>query len=73
MKYIVDMVERDVVVLEDLEGKRIEISRGEISFEIADGDVLKKEKDKFVLDKEETKKRRESISSRFSKLKKKKS
>ena len=72
MKYIVDMVERDVVVLEDLEGKRIEISRGEISFEIFDGDVLKKEKDKFVLDKEETKKRRESISSRFSKLKKKK-
>ena len=72
MKYIVDMVERDVVVLEDLEGKRIEISRGEISFEISDGDVLKKEKDKFVLDKEETKKRRESISSRFSKLKKKK-
>lgn len=72
MKYIVDMVERDVVVLEDLEGKRIEISRGEITFDISDGDVLKKEKDKFVLDKEETKKRRESISSRFSKLKKKK-
>ena len=72
MKYVVDMVERDVVVLEDLEGKRIEISRGEIKFDISDGDVLKKEKDGYVLDEETTKKRRDSISSRFNKLKKKK-
>ena len=73
MKYVVDMVERDVVVLEDLEGKRIEISRGEIDFEISDGDVLKEEKGKFVLDKETTKKRRDDISSKFNKLKKKNS
>ncbi len=72
MKYVVDMVERDVVVLEDLEGKRIEVSRGEIDFEISDGDVLKKEKGEFVLDNETTKKRRDDISSKFNKLKKKK-
>lgn len=73
MKYVVDRVEKDIVVLESLDGKdKLEINKDELDFKVFDGVVLIKEKDGFALDEETTQKRKEDISSRFSKLKKKK-
>ncbi len=73
MKYVVDRVEGEKVILESLEDKaKLEALKEDFDFELRDGLVVEIKDGKYVLDDEEYKKRKESISSRFDKLKKNK-
>ncbi|AOR24617.1 DUF3006 domain-containing protein [Clostridium taeniosporum] len=60
-KYIVDRIEENYVVIESSEGEIIEVSLSNIKGNIRDGDVLIKKEDVFIIDKEETLKRKQAI------------
>ena len=73
MKYVVDRVEEDKVVLQELKtGEMINIDIKELDFKVKDGDVLNYSDDKYELNIEEYEKRKESIALKFNQLKKKK-
>ena len=73
MKYVVDRVEDDKVVLQELKtGEMINIDIKELNFKVKDGDVLNYLDDKYELNIEEYEKRKESIALKFNQLKKKK-
>ena len=72
MKYVVDRIENNIIILENLKDKSIlEISKDKINFLIKDGDVLYYDNNKFKLDLETKKKRIELIKEKFNKVKKK--
>ena len=73
MKYVVDRIENNIIILENLKDKSIlEIPKDKINFLIKDGDVLYYDNNKFRLDLETKKKRIELIKEKFNKVKKKK-
>ncbi len=72
MKYVVDRIENNIIILENLKDKSIlEIPKDKINFLIKDGDVLYYDNNKFRLDLETKKKRIELIREKFNKVKKK--
>ena len=71
MKYVVDRIEEDKVVLEDLSTKKqIIIKLKDLDFKVREGNILSKEDDKYILDLNTEKLRREKLRNRFNKLKK---
>ena len=72
MKYVVDRIENNIIILENLKDKSIlEIPKDKINFLVKDGDVLYYDNDNFKLDLETKKKRIELIKEKFNKVKKK--
>lgn len=72
MKYVVDRIENNIIILENLKDKSIlEIPKDKINFLVKDGDVLYYDNNKFRLDLETKKKRIELIKEKFNKVKKK--
>lgn len=72
MKYVVDRIENNIIILENLKDKSIlELPKDKINFLIKDGDVLYYDNNKFRLDLETKKKRIELIKEKFNKVKKK--
>lgn len=71
MKYAVDRIEENIVVLENLDDKtKIELKKEELPKEIKDGTILVFKDNKYELDLEKEKNRRQSILERFNRLKK---
>ena len=60
-KYIVDRIEENHVILESSNGEMVEILLSNTKGDISDGDVLIKNADIFIVDKEETLKRKQAI------------
>ena len=72
MKYVVDRIENNIIILENLKDKSIlEIPKDKINFLVKDGDVLYYDNNKFRLDLETKKKRIELIKEKFNKVQKK--
>ena len=71
MKYVVDRIEEDIVVLEDLETREItNIKISELDFKVREGNILSYENNKYTLDLNTEKLRKEKLRNRFNKLKK---
>ena len=71
MKYVIDRIEEDIVVLENLETKEItNINIKELDFKVREGNILSKEDNKYILDLNTEKLRKEKLRNRFNKLKK---
>ena len=71
MKYVIDRIEEDIVVLENLETKEItNINIKELDFKVREGNILYKEDNKYILDLNTEKLRKEKLRNRFNKLKK---
>ncbi|OSA92500.1 UNVERIFIED_ORG: hypothetical protein B2H93_14595 [Clostridium botulinum] len=60
-KYIVDRIEENHVILESFNGYMIDIMRSKTKGDIKDGDILIKNGDIFIIDVEETLKRKQAI------------
>ncbi|MBN1072415.1 DUF3006 domain-containing protein [Clostridium botulinum] len=60
-KYIVDRIEENHVILESFNGDMIDIMRSKTKGDIKDGDILIKSGDIFIIDVEETLKRKQAI------------
>ncbi|NFE85001.1 DUF3006 domain-containing protein [Clostridium botulinum] len=60
-KYIVDRIEENHVILESFNGDMIDIMRSKTRGDIKDGDILIKNGDIFIIDVEETLKRKQAI------------
>ena len=72
MKYVVDRIENNIIILENLKDKSIlEIPKDKINFLVKDGDVLYYDNNNFKLDLETKKKRIELIKEKFNKVQKK--
>lgn len=59
--YIVDRIEENYIVLEDYKSDIININKNEFSENINEGDVLIKIDNKYILDKNKTRNRKENI------------
>jgi len=71
MKYVIDRIEEDKVVLEDLSTKKQTIiNLNDLDFKVREGNILSKEDNKYILDLNTEKVRREKLRNRFNKLKK---
>ena len=71
MKYVVDRIEEDIVVLENLDTKeKININLKELDFKVREGNILSKEDNKYILDLNTEKQRKEKLRNKFNKLKK---
>ena len=71
MKYVVDRIEEDIVVLENLETREItNIKISELDFKVREGNILSYENNKYILDLNTEKLRKEKLRNRFNKLKK---
>ena len=71
MKYVVDRIEEDIVVLENLETREItNIKITELDFKVREGNILSYEDNKYSLDLNTEKLRKEKLRNRFNKLKK---
>ena len=71
MKYVVDRIEEDIVVLENLETREItNIKITELDFKVREGNILSYENNKYTLDLNTEKLRKEKLRNRFNKLKK---
>lgn len=69
MRYVVDRVVDDIVVLENMSNRDvIEVSATDVPENIKDGNVLIKQDNKFILDKEAEKERRKNMRDKFNKL-----
>lgn len=69
MKYIIDRIENNMVICENQETKKMEqFDKNMFPNHIKDGDVVIKENDKFIIDEEETKNRKEYIENLMKKL-----
>ena len=72
MKYVVDEVIEDTVVLENLEtGEILNVMKGQLKGTIYDGAIFLKKEDYYVTDLEEEKKRRGLIQQKLERLKRK--
>ncbi|MDR5588471.1 MULTISPECIES: DUF3006 domain-containing protein [Clostridium] len=60
-KYIVDRIEENHVILESFNGDMLETTISKTKGDIKDGDILIKNGDIFIIDVEETLKRKEAI------------
>lgn len=70
MKYAVDEVIDDIVVCENLiNGKTVNILKGDLKFTPHDGDIIVYRNGEYYLDNEEKIKRETSINERFNRLK----
>ena len=71
MKYVIDRIEEDIVVLENLETREItNIKISELDFKVREGNILSYENNKYTLDLNTEKLRKEKLRNRFNKLKK---
>ena len=71
MKYAVDRIIEDIVVLENIEtGELVEIKKHELPNEVHEGSILVKKDDVYILDENTEKERRESLRERLERLKK---
>ncbi len=71
MKYVIDRIEEDIVVLEDLDTREIKnINIKELDFKVREGNILSYEDNKYSLDLNTEKLRKEKLRNRFNKLKK---
>lgn len=61
MFYIVDRIEENIIVLQDENGHMININKNNVYEKVKEGDCLRKENNRFLLDIEETKKRKMRI------------
>ncbi len=69
MKYIIDRIENNMVICENQETKKMEnFDKSMFPEQIKDGDVVIRENDKFRIDEEETKNRKEYIENLMKKL-----
>lgn len=69
MKYVVDRIENDIVVLEEINTKeKIELNINELPKEIEEGKVIIKTENNYLIDEEEKLTREEQISQRFKNL-----
>lgn len=72
MKYCVDRIEDNLVVLENLENESIiEIDKEKLQDDIHEGSIVIYKDNEYYIDNEEEQKRKESIKNRFSNLIKK--
>ena len=72
MKYCVDRIEDNLVVLENLENESIiEIDKKKLQDDIHEGSIVIYKDNEYYIDNEEEQKRKESIKNRFSNLIKK--
>lgn len=72
MKYAVDRIENNIVVLESLEDQtKKEFSLAEFTFPVKEGNILLYENESYTLDIQEEQSRRETIKSKFDMLRKK--
>lgn len=72
MKYCVDRIEDNLVVLENLENESIiEIDKEKLQDGIHEGSIVVYKDNEYYIDNEEEQKRKESIKNRFSNLIKK--
>jgi len=70
MKYAIDRIEDDIVVLENIETKEKRLVNKELfSDDIADGIVVKVIEDKYVIDSNSYDERRQKIREKMDKLK----
>ena len=71
MKYVVDRIEEDKVVLENLSNKEQKIiSLTDLNFNVREGNIISLEDNEYVLDLNTEKIRKEKLRNRFNKLKK---
>ena len=74
MKYVVDRIENEIVILESLETQlKKEVLLSELPEEIKEGNILVYENELYTIDLEEEQKRRKKIKNKFDMLRKKKS
>ena len=59
--YTVDRIENNIIVCEDENGELCEIVREEYMHEIKEGDIIKKENEKWVVDVDKTMERKKYI------------
>lgn len=72
MRYSIDRIENDIVILENIDNNDIlEININDLPKGIKEGHILVKENDTFVIDAEEENKRKNDLINRFQRLKKK--
>ena len=72
MKYCVDRIEDNLVVLENLENESIiEIDKEKLQDDIHEGSIVIYKDNEYYIDNEEEQKRKESIKNRFNNLIKK--
>lgn len=70
MKYAVDRIIEDIVVLEDIEtGELVELKKHELPNEVHEGSILVKNDTGYTLDENTEKERRESLRERLERLK----
>lgn len=71
MKYSVDRIENEIVILENIENKEIlQVNIKDFDEEIKEGNIIKLVDNNYVIDNEEEEKRKNSVKNRFNKLKK---
>lgn len=69
MKYVIDRIEENILVLENIEtGNIIEVRKELIDGEVAENTVVIFDNDNYVISKEDENKRRESIRERMLRL-----
>lgn len=71
MLYVVDRIEENIAVLAADSGDTVEVSLSDLYEGVRDGDVVKKTDNGYEFQKELTEERKNSIKSRFDRLKKK--
>ena len=70
MKYSVDRIENDKIIVQNLETLQMEeISKDKIPLSVRDGDILKLENNTYQLDEAEKEKRKKRIQEKLNKLK----
>ena len=71
MKYVIDRLEEDKVVLEDLSTRETKVIKlKELDFKVREGNIISFEDNKYTLDLNTEKLRREKLRNRFNKIKK---
>lgn len=74
MKYCIDRIEEDIAILEELTTKEIiEVNINQLPPNIKETNIVTLINDTYILDEVEEEQRRNSIQSRFNKLRKKRS
>ena len=66
--FVIDRIEEGIAVILDDENNRIEINRSEIQGNVRDGAVVINDNNSWIVDDEETNKRREAMRSRLNRL-----
>lgn len=70
MKYSVDRIENDKIIVQNLETLQMEeIAKEKIPFSIQEGDIIKLENNTYQLDEEEKEIRKKRIQEKLNKLK----